>query len=118
MTKDIQGAFGIFIVGTMLSLIGSGIWFGSSQIGAINQLAGFSVINLQSLGGFGIPKAALDFFGAIVTMLTWSYPYLDNAFGFVLKLFLYIVSVGVVIGLWQMFIIVAQGAVNFIKNIF
>ena len=113
----IMAAFAIYITGTLMSLIASGIWFGTGEVGIINQLAGYSVINMQSLGGLTIAKPALDWFNAISTIVTWNYPYLNNPAGFIVKLFMYVVSIGVIIAIWQMFILVMQGAASLLKTI-
>jgi hypothetical protein len=114
----LMGAFGIFIIGTLTSLISSGVWFGNSEMGIINQLAGYNVINVQSLGGFGIPKGVLDWFNGICTMIAWQYPYLNNVAGLILKLcILYPVSLGVVIGIVTLFITIVQGSLSLVQSL-
>jgi len=104
-----MGAFGVFIIGTFTSMIASGIWVGANEVSVINQLAGIGVINVSSLGGLGLAKSMLTWFSAITTLLGWTYPYLDNAVGLVLKwTILYPVTIGVVWGIVE----IAQSAIQ------
>ena len=37
----LMGAFTIFVIGTITSLVATGIWFTGNEVGVINQLAGY-----------------------------------------------------------------------------
>ena len=114
----IMFCFGVFGVGLMMSLISTGVWFGASDIGIINALSGFSLIKVETLGGQFIPTAISTWFNALVTVVTWNYPYLNNAWGWIIKLLiLYPVTIGVIVTLWQMFIQIIQGLAGMIRSI-
>lgn len=107
--------FGVFIIGTMLSAIISGRWLIDSEVGLLNALTSFNVAEMQGGGGWALPKQLGAYWNALVTMLSWNYPYLDNDWGGVFKIFLYIISVGVVIGFIQMVTIALSGIISGIR---
>ncbi len=109
--------FGVFIIGTMLSAIISGRWLINGEINLINALASFNVTEMQAAGGWGMMKALGNYWDAFVTMISWNYPYLDNDWGGIFKLFLYIISVGVVFGFIQMFTIAMSGVISAIRTL-
>jgi hypothetical protein len=108
-------AFGIFVVGTLLSLICSGVWFGDSEMGIINALAN---LNTKTVADMPIPTGIPALISAIRTVLSWNYPYLDHPWGFVFKLFLlYPVSIGVVIGLFELLAAIISGILSAIRSL-
>jgi hypothetical protein len=115
----IMACFGIFIVGLLMSMIATGVWFGSSEVGIINQLAGFSVIKIQSFGGIGLPMNVLNWFNAIVAAVSWNYPYLNNPVGLIFKMvLLYPVTIGVVISIVQLGSSLLTGAIQSLRGLF
>ena len=96
--------FAVCIVGTLYSLIDSGVWFGSTQTSFINAVAGINAVKDQTLGGASnTALMPVAWFKAIVTMSTWDYPYLDNPWGLVIKLFVFWpCTLGIMMGLWEM----------------
>ena len=114
----IMFCYGVFIVGTILSLISSGAWFGAQEQSVINTLAGFSVVNVEAMGGWAILKSIGDWFNAIVTAVSWNYPYLNNPCGWVFKaVLLYPVTIGVVVTLVQLATAVVQGIAGTIRSL-
>lgn len=110
--------FGVFVIGTMLSAIISGRWLVSGEVNLINALASFNVVEMQGAGGSGMISMLERYWNALVTMLSWNYPYLDNAWGQVFKIFpLYLISVGVIYGFIQLFVIALSGVVSAIRSL-
>ena len=108
--------FGVFIVGTLLSCIISGRWLVNGEINIINSLSSFNTVGVQS-GGLSMISTLLSYWDGVVTMLTWNYPYLDNVWGNIFKLFLYIISIGVVYGFIQLFIMALSAVVSAIRSL-
>lgn len=114
----IMFCYGVFIIGTLMSLAASGRWFQSGEISVINQLAGFSIVEVEAMGGWAIPKNLISFFSAFVTVITWNYPYLQNDAGLIFKMvFLYPVTVGVIITFVQLAAQVIQGIAGTIRSL-
>jgi hypothetical protein len=110
--------FGVFIIGTLLSLAYSGDWLRSEEIDVINQLTSFNVTQISIMGGWSIPQQVTDFFNALVTVLAWQYPFLDNTAGLIFKMiFLYPVTLGCIIAITQLFISVVQGIASVVKSL-
>jgi hypothetical protein len=109
----------VFIMGTMLSLAMSGIWFGENEINMINTLTGYNIIQIQTLSFGSVIGMVSGFFtNGLPMMLSWGYPYLDNFVGNVIKLaFLYPVTFGVVWGVIELFVQVLQGLASAIAKI-
>jgi len=110
--------YGVFIVGTLLSLITSGVWLGTTEVDIVNKLASFTMVHVEAMSGWAVPKWAIDWFNAAVTIIGWNYPYLDNAWGWIFKLlFLYPVTIGVIFSLIQLAISVIQGIASAIRSL-
>lgn len=102
--------FAVCIVGTAYSLISSGVWFGANEVGLINAIAGINAVRAGTLGGISVPQMPFEWMNALITMISWDYPYLDNAWGFIFKLLLlYPCTLGVAIAVWEMGMAVLQG---------
>lgn len=113
-----MGCFGIFFIGLMTSMVATGIWFTGSEVGLINQLAGFGVVQVSTFGGWGIAKNILTWFSALSTLLGWTYPYLDNAIGWIIKgTILYPVTIGVVWGIIELGQSAIQGIAGTIRSL-
>jgi len=117
MARSIQAAILIFIVGTVLACISSGRWLLNGEINIINALNSFNVMAVQTGGIWGVPKYVIDFFSALITALTWDYPFLASPFAIVVKIPLWIVSIGVVYGMIELAISVAQGLVGTLRRV-
>lgn len=109
-------AVGIFFGGTMLSCIASGRWLLNGEMNIINALASFNTMTLQTGGGWGLPKQVIDFFGAIVTALSWNYPFLASDWAIFVKMPLWLVSIGVIWGLVSFAVQAINGLVGSIRS--
>ncbi len=106
----------IFIIGTLLSILYGGGWYSAQDIAVLQQSTNFTTIQIGGAGPQPLFFLGPNFFTAVATILTWNYPYLDNTFGFILKMFLWSLSFGVVWGFAQVFIPVLQGVFSTIIN--
>ena len=113
----LMGAFGIFIIGTILSCLCSGRWLLSGETDIINALASFNVMSVQAGGVWNAPKTIGTYWDAIITALTWGYPFLDSAWAIFIKIPLWIISIGVVWGLIQVFAMIIQGLVGIVRSL-
>lgn len=113
----LMGAVGIFIIGTILACICSGRWLLGGEINIINALASFNMADVQTAGGWSVPKTISTYWSAIITALSWDYPFLDSPWAMFVKIPLWIVSVGVVWGFIQVFVTVIQGLISSARNI-
>lgn len=114
----LMGAAGIFIIGTVLACISSGRWLLNGEINIFNALASFNVMSVEAGGGWGVAKTIGYYWSGIVTMLTWDYPFLSSPWAIIVKLPLWLVSIGVVWGLITVAISAVQGIVGTIRSLF
>jgi len=112
-----MGMAGIFIIGTILACICSGRWLLGGEMDIINALASFNMAEVQTAGGWSVPKTISTYWSAIITALTWDYPYLGSPWALFVRIPLWLVSIGVVWGLIQVFITVIQGLIGAARNI-
>ncbi len=110
-------AVAIFIAGTFLCLICSGVWLASGEIDVVNALASFNTMSVQAGGVWNAPKTLATYWDAIVTMLSWNYPFLDGSWAMFVKIPLWVISIGVVWGFIQVAMTVIQGLVGFGRNL-
>ena len=111
----IMFAYGIFIVGTLMCLIGSGAWFSADDIGLINSIAN---LNSEIQVGVPVPTGIPAMIDAIGTIITWNYPFLSSPWGFVLKcILLFPVSIGVVIGLLELLATIISGIIGAVRSL-
>jgi hypothetical protein len=115
--KYIMAAFAIFIIGTLLSCLCSGVWIGEDQTDIVNALASFNTMEVQAGGGWNAPKTLSTYWDAMITMLSWNYPYLDSSWALFLKIPLWVVSIGVVWGIIQLFVQIIQGLVGLARSL-
>ena len=87
------------------------------EIDIINALASFNAMEVQAAGVWNAPKTLSTYWDAIVTALTWGYPWLDYAWLFPIKMVLWTVSIGVVWGLVQVFVQIIQSLVGFTRSL-
>jgi len=116
MQKWIITAVGIFIIGTIFSLIASGVWFGSSDINVINKLAGFSTASQSSTVG-SAPTNPVDYWNAMSTIMRWDYPYLDYSWCVFIKIPLWLISIGVVWGFIEVMAGIVQGILGALRSV-
>ncbi len=110
-------AVGIFIFGTLLALIASGRWLLNGEISIINALASFNTMSVQAGGGWNVPKTLADYWNAIITLLSWDYPFLSSPWAVFVKIPLWLVSIGVVWGFIEVATSVIQGIVSAIRSL-
>jgi hypothetical protein len=115
--KQIEGVFGIFLIGTLVACIASGRWLMNGEMNIINAINSFHVVNFAAGGGFSVPSGVLSYWNAFVTVMSWNYPYLASPWCLFIKIPLWIVSAGMVIVLIQMAIQVVQGIVGLARSI-
>lgn len=115
--KTIMGCFFIFVVGTMLAALCSGRWLINGEINIFNALASFNTMSVQAGGGWQAPKTLSTYWDALITMFTWDYPYLESTWAIFVKIPLWVISIGVIWGMIQLFVTVIQGLVGFVRNI-
>jgi hypothetical protein len=115
--KMIMACFFIFIVGTMLAALCSGRWLIGGEINIFNALASFNTMSVQAGGGWQAPKTLSTYWDGLVTMFTWNYPFLESSWAIFVKIPLWVVSIGVIWGMIQLFVTVIQGLVGFVRNL-
>lgn len=116
--KQIEGVFGIFIIGTLIACIASGRWLMNGELNVISTLASFHAENFGVGGGLSVPTGVTAYWDALVTALSWNYPYLASPWAFPVKIILWIISAGVVVGLIQMAIYVISALVSMARSLF
>lgn len=112
----LQQVFLIFIGGTLLSCIASGRWLLNGEISIINSLASFNTLQIQTAGIWALPKGIIDFFSAIITALSWNYPYLSSPWAIFVKIPLWLVSIGAIIALVEGSKAVLTGVIGTIRG--
>lgn len=115
--KMMMSVFAIFILGSLFSCLCSGVWLGSDEVDIVNALASFNTMSTQSGGVWNAPKTLSTYWDAAVTMLSWDYPYLDYTWAIIIKIPLWVVSVGAVWGIIQLFVSIIQSLVSMVKNL-
>lgn len=109
--------FGIFIFGTLLACIASGRWLVNGETNIINALASFNMMSVQAGGVWDVPKGLGAFWNAVVTALSWNYPFLSSPWAIFVKIPLWLVSIGVVWGFLEVAISVVQGIVGAARSL-
>lgn len=117
--KLIMFCYFAFMVGTLLCLTIEGSWLGDEEVGLVNQLTGYTTLEVQGAGVWSIPKQIGGFFThGIPKLITWNYSYFDNSYAALFKwTILYAISAGVVWGVIQVFIPVLQGLITGIRTL-
>lgn len=114
----LMGAFGIFVIGTMLACISSGRWLLNGETNIFNSLASFNVMSVESGGGWGVAKTVSDYWQGIVTMFTWNYPFLASPWAIIIKIPLWMVSIGTIWGFIELALSAVQGLLGSLRNLF
>ncbi len=115
--KMIMSATAIFMVGTVLACLCSGRWLLSGEVDIIKALASFNVMSVQAGGVWNAPKTLGTYWDAILTAFSWNYPFLESAWLFPVKFVLWIVSIGVLWGIIQVFATIIQGLVSIVRSL-
>ena len=109
-------AMAIFMIGTMLACIASGRWLLDGEVNIFNSLASFNTMTVQAGGVWGVPKQVTSFFAGIITALGWNYPFLSSPWAIILKIPLWLISIGVVWGLVQVALTAVNGLVSAVRS--
>ncbi len=117
----LMAAVAIFLIGTVLSCLVSGVWMIGSgaeegEVDVIKALASFNVMSVQAGGVWNAPKTLGTYWNAFVTAFSWNYPYLESAWAFPIKFILWLVSIGVLWGVIQVFAAIIQGLVSIVRS--
>ena len=112
----IMGAMAIFFLGTILATIASGSWLLNGEMDIINSLASFNTMSVQAGGVWNAPKTLGTYWDAIVTALSWNYPFFESGWTIFIQIPLWIISIGVVWGLIQVFATIIQGLVGMVRS--
>ena len=115
--RYLMASFAIFIIGTILSCVCSGIWFGSTETDVVNALSSFNTMSVQAGGGWNAPKTLGTYWDAMVTVLFWNYPYLSSSWAIFVKIPLWIITVGTVWGIIQIFVTIISGLVSLVRSL-
>ncbi len=113
----LMGAVGVFIFGTLLCCLCSGRWLLDGEVNIINALASFNVMTVDGGGAFTVPKGIAAYWSAIMTALTWNYPFLGSPWALFIKVPLWIVSIGVIWGLLEAAASILQGVAGFFRSL-
>lgn len=65
----------------LVSLFIEGAWYGSTDIDLVDNLTGFSIMQIQDAGFWAIPKAGVGFFThGLPKVLLWDYAFFTGDF--------------------------------------
>jgi len=100
----------VFLLGTLCCLVIEGSYFGEAEIGIVNELTGYNIIQVSGAGVWSIAKMGWGFLThGVPKMIMWDYNFFQGAY-IIIRIFLIMtLSVGVVWGITQALIPVAQG---------
>lgn len=112
----LMGAVAIFILGTIIACISSGRWLLNGEIDIIRALANFNTMSVQAGGVWNAPKTLGTYWDAIVTSLSWNYPFFESGWTVFIRIPLWVISIGVIWGLIQVFATIIQGLVGLIRG--
>lgn len=112
----LMAAAAIFILGTLLACLSSGRWLLSGETDIINALASFNTMSVQAGGVWNAPKTLSTYWDAVVTALSWDYPFLESSWCIFVKIPLWVVSIGVIWGFIQVFVTIIQGLVSMVRG--
>jgi len=103
----------VFLIGTFTCLIIEGAYFGTEELDIVNSLTGFNIIQVSGAGVWTIPKLAYGFMTTgLPKLIFWDYNFFHGAYFFFRLLLIMTLSMGVVWGVIQTFLPVAQGILS------
>jgi len=112
----LMGAITIFILGTLLSCLASGRWLLSGETNIIDALASFNTMSVQAGGVWNAPKTLGTYWDALITAFTWNYPFLTSGWAIFIKIPLWVISIGTIWGIIQVFATIIQGLVSIVRS--
>ncbi len=103
----------VFFIGNLCCLFIEGDYIGTGELGLANALTGYNVLQVSGAGIWSIPKLAWGFMThGLPKLLSWDYNFFQGGY-FIIRLFLIMtLSVGIVWGVIQTFLGVAQGVLG------
>lgn len=100
----------VFLVGTLCCLIIEGSWLGTGELDVMNSLTGYNVLQVSGAGIWAIPKLAWGFMTTgLPKLIFWDYNFFQGGYFIFRVLLIMTLSVGLVWGVIQTFLPVAQG---------
>ena len=113
----LQMAVLVFLIGTMLSCVCSGTWLLGGETNIITALASFNTVQFNFLNSLTIAKPLGQFFSAIITALTWDYPFLGSPWALFIKFPLWLISIGVIWAIVDGFSTILSGITGAVSNL-
>jgi hypothetical protein len=103
----------VFFIGTLCCLVIEGSYIGTGELDLANSLTGYNIIQVSGAGIWSIPKLAWGFMThGLPKLIFWDFNFFQGGY-FIVRLFLIMtLSVGVVWGVIQTFLPVAQGILS------
>jgi hypothetical protein len=117
MLNLLMGSIGISFFGNLICCLGSGRWLLNGETDIISALASFNTMSVQAGGIWTAPKTLSTYWDALVTVLSWNYPFLDSPWLILLKIFLWLVSCGVAWGIIEVFVWIISGIIQAARNL-
>jgi hypothetical protein len=103
----------VFFIGTLCCLVIEGTYFGAQELSIVNALTGYNIAQVSGAGIWAIPKLAWGFMTTgLPKIMFWDYNFFQGGY-WIFRLFLIMtLSVGIVWGVIQTFLPVAQGILS------
>lgn len=102
-----------FFICAFICLIIEGLYFNDWFMGIVNTLTGYNIIEVSGAGVWAIPKLAWGFLvHGIPKLLFWDFSFFYGGWIFFRILLIMTLSVGLVWGIIQTFLPVAQGILS------
>lgn len=102
-----------FFIAAFCCLIIEGFYYNDWFLGIVNSLTGYNIIQVSGAGLWTIPKLAWGFLvHGVPMLLSWDFSYFHGGWIFFRIALIMTLSVGLVWGLIQTFLPVAQGILS------
>ncbi len=99
-----------FMLCTIVSMTLEGAWYGSDDVDIMNELTGYSVIQLSGAGFWTVAKMGVGFLTiGLPKALIWDYSFLQGDWALLRWMLIGTLSVGFIWGIAQFFISAIQG---------
>ncbi len=103
----------IFLLGTFICLIIDSTYFGDRELDIVNSLTGYNTVQISGAGIWMIPKLAWGFLiHGLPNLLLWQYSFFEGGYFIIRLVLIMTLSVGLVWGVVQTFLPVAQGVLS------
>jgi hypothetical protein len=107
----------VFFIGSLCCLFIEGDFIGTDQISLANSLTGYDVVEISGGGVWSFAKIGTALLSAIPKMIMWDYNFFTGGYFVFRLLFIMVLSTGVVWGIIQIFVTVAQGIIGLIRGL-